>query len=445
MFDQIYARRLKADMETWVANGWVAPEGATRILASLAAGDGRSRLPMALAGIGVVCMALALAAFIAANWDAIPRALKLAGIALAVLLSHGAAAWAADAGRRGIADLATAFATLVFVGGLALVGQIFHLPQDWAGGALLVCLGAIAAAWLAGSRAALVVAAVAAIQWQTMRSELGAETLVEGLIGFALLAAVLAHPLVHPARLSRWAALSLLYVTFGRWIVEGADRLDDAALAAALLGFAALSAALVVFGALLERRPRDGRASVFAGPGLLLLARSAQELAMAVLLLAVVVALVGISEIGEASLGTALAAPAVALLLVAAVLGSGMLLAAGAREARHRLTVGAVAACLAAVLVSLAAPQAMIPAAALALGATVAVSMAGILAHVSAWTLGGHIALTVVVLWLLSVTIGTLLGQAVFFLVAGLVLIAMALVTARSLRRAAARRQEDVS
>ncbi|MEP3301460.1 MAG: DUF2157 domain-containing protein, partial [Roseibium sp.] len=182
MFDLIYKKRLRDDVETWVEKGWLTSDGAAHILASTATEDGRSKVPMMLGGIGVLCIALALAAFIAANWGAIPRNVKLIGIVFCVLGSHGLAAWSSASGRKGLADLATAFATLVFVGALALVGQIFHLPTNWPGGAFLVCLGALAAAWIAGSRTSLIVAAVAAISWQIGRSDIGAAPLLESLI-----------------------------------------------------------------------------------------------------------------------------------------------------------------------------------------------------------------------------------------------------------------------
>jgi uncharacterized membrane protein len=143
MFDWAYKKRLKDDLDHWVAKGWVSSDGAAAILQDQDRDDGRSRLPMALAGIGMVCVALAVLAFVAANWGAIPKPVKLAGIALLVASSHALAAYAASRARKGIADLATGFATLVFVGGMALVGQIFHLPADWAGGAFLVCLGGL--------------------------------------------------------------------------------------------------------------------------------------------------------------------------------------------------------------------------------------------------------------------------------------------------------------
>ena len=54
-------------------------------------------------------------------------------------------------GRRAIpwgADAAVTFATLCFGAGVALVGQMYHLPGDWPAGAMLVAIGAVVAVFL---------------------------------------------------------------------------------------------------------------------------------------------------------------------------------------------------------------------------------------------------------------------------------------------------------
>jgi uncharacterized membrane protein len=51
------------------------------------------------------------------------------------------------------------------------------------------------------------------------------------------------------------------------------------------------------------------------------------------------------------------------------------------------------------------------------------------------WMLCAYLGLTAVALWLLQVTIGSLLGQSLFFLVAGVLLLGMALWLARLMRR----------
>lgn len=437
MFDFLYQKRLKQDLERWVEAGWVTPSGAGEILADQATGDDRSRLPMALAGIGVVCVALALAAFIAANWDGIPRTAKLIGIATLIIGSHMLAAFAASRGRRGMADLATAFATLVFVGGMALVGQIFHLPADWAGGAVLVCLGALAAAWLTGSRTALIVAALAAISWQTGRAEPGDAATIEGVIGLMLLIAIVLHPVRYPLRVSRWAAILLFLVTYGRWIADGVganDIGDDTTLAMVLVGFAAFAAVMIQVGAVGDLFVKWSSDYPDRRHGRWLMLMSMQDFGMAILSAILVASLLLSGDMEAGSLGAGvLQAPVVLITGLAVVLcAAGFILSF--KTAKARALFGAVALGGGAVVLALAFANIVITAA-LVFAALIAISLLGTLYRNHVWTLCGYGGLTAAALWLLYETVGSLLGQAVFFFVAGLMLLGLAYVATRLLRR----------
>lgn len=437
MFDWAYKKRLKDDLELWVEKGWVSSAGATAILKEQDQDDGRSRLPMALAGIGMVCVALALLAFIAANWGAIPKSVKLVGIALLVVASNGLAAFAATRGRKGIADLATGFATLVFLGGMALVGQIFHLPADWPGGAFLVCLGALAAAWLTGSKTSLIVAAGAAITWQVMRSEFGSAPLMEDLIGLLLLVAVFAHPVVHPARLSRWAAISLLWVTYGRWFGETAELMsssDDFITAMFLAGTGGMAAAMMLLDPVADLFVKWSSDRPMRSHGHWLMARSLQDVGILVLSVLVVLALVFVPEVAdEPSLGGLATLPAMVPLAAAlALLVTGLLLSY--KTVKSGALFGATGLALVAVLMPVLTANVLVLAA-FVLAALIGLCALGTWYNNRFWMLCAYFGLTAVALWLLQVTIGSLLGQSLFFLVAGVLLLGMALWLARLMRR----------
>lgn len=439
MFDQIYQRRLKADIETWIARGWVSPDAAGYILAAAGKGDGRSRLPMALAAVGVICVALAITAFIAANWDGIPRAVRLLGIAAMVIGANLAAARAAALGRNGIADLATAFAALVFTGGLSLVGQIYHLPQDWTAGALLITFGSLAAAWLGQSRLTLVFAAVAAITWQVLAADQHPALGVgEGLLSLGLIMAIGAHAIRYPARLSRWGVILLAYVVYGRWLLMAAEQgaREEGVLA---IGLSALPAAIILFGAAIERRSVLAAGLTSLEGGLRLLARSASQASLLVLLTLLIIALVFALDGANPLPASAYLAVPVVLALALMLAGVGLLAPVARQDLAALLVLLAIPGGVACVLLVVSAPHLVILISALGLAVSVGIAMVGVVSHQSFWTLAGHGAFTVLALWLLSETVGSLLGQAVFFLVAGLVLIGMALITARSLKAAAGR------
>ncbi|PVB60613.1 DUF2157 domain-containing protein [Labrenzia sp. 011] len=428
---------MKDDLETWAAKGWVSSEGVAAILSDMDSDDGRSRLPMVLAGIGMVCVALAVFAFIAANWAAIPKSVKLVGIAVLVAGSHGLAAALAAKGRKAIADLATGFATLVFVGGIALVGQIFHLPSDWAGGALLVVVGGLAAAWLTGSKTSLVVASAAAITWQVTRSDIGASDLLQDLIGLGGLVAVMAHAVLFPARLSRWAAISLLWVTYGRWFADTADLLgdgDDAVTAMALAGGGGLAAILLLVDPVADLIVKWSSGRPARRHGHWLMTRSLQDAGLLVLCALVVLALVLEPEFHGSSYARGLLALPALLPLGLTVLlcATGLLLSF--KSAKSMALFAAAGLVLLALLAPLATENIPVRAA-MCLAALTALCALGTWYNNRYWMLCAYLGLTAVALWLLQVTVGSLLGQSLFFLVAGLVLLAMALWLARVFRK----------
>jgi len=440
MFDWAYKKRLKDDLEVWVGKGWVSSEGATAILKEQDRDDGRSRLPMALAGIGMVCVALAVLAFIAANWDVIPKSVRLAGIAVLVAGSHWLAALAAAKGRKGISDLATGFATLVFVGGMALVGQLFHLPSDWTGGAFLVMLGGLAAAWLTGSRTSLVVAAIAAIVWQATLSDLRAPGLTENLISLAALMAVFIHAIVHPAGVSRWAAISLLWVTYGRWFgdtVDLIDASDDFLAAMVLAGGGGLAALMLEIDPVADLFVKWSSARPARRHGHWLMARSLQDAGFLILCVLIVLALVLVPEISDdPSLNGLSPLPALLPLALAAILcAAGLLLSF--KTAKSAALFVATGLALLAILMPVLSANVVILSAVSA-SALIGLCALGTWYNNRFWMLCAYLGLTAVALWLLQVTIGSLLGQSLFFLVAGVVLLAMALWLARLLRKGAA-------
>ena len=66
-------------------------------------------------------------------------------------------------GHPAAGDATITFATLCYGAGIALVGQMYHLPGDWPAGAMLVAIGALVAAAFTGKSGPLVVAFVAMV------------------------------------------------------------------------------------------------------------------------------------------------------------------------------------------------------------------------------------------------------------------------------------------
>jgi len=220
MFERTYRQRLEADLAQWEADGVISPA---------VAGDIRSALPplapeitisVVVAIVGGLLIAAAFLAFVAAHWMDIARPLRFAILALGIIIAHGLAGWFARAERTVLADLCASVGAIIFGAGIALVGQMYHLGADFAGGMLIWAAGALAAAVLTGSRGALAVALAAASLWSVMRVNEANEIphlpfalfwLIAAAIAFAWNSRVAAH-LVAVASLPWWitAALELV-------------------------------------------------------------------------------------------------------------------------------------------------------------------------------------------------------------------------------------------
>ena len=160
-----YRKRLEADLTRWTGAGLIAAEQAGAIRRSVLADAGGIRLPAILGMLGGLLLASGVAAFVAANWEAIPRVGKLVAILATIVIALGFALRYERRGARQAADAASTCATLIFGAGVALVGQMYHLPADWPSGAVLVGVGAFAVAALLRSDGALIVAFACAAAW----------------------------------------------------------------------------------------------------------------------------------------------------------------------------------------------------------------------------------------------------------------------------------------
>lgn len=169
MFDKTYRQRLEADLAQWEADGVLAPAAAASIRSALPPLPAGINIAVVVGIVGGLLIAAAFLAFVAAHWTEIARLLRFAILLAGMVVAGGLGAWFAAKGRIVLADLCASVGAIVFGAGIALVGQMYHLGDDFAGGMLLWSVGAFAAALLTGSRGALAVGLVAASIWTCMR------------------------------------------------------------------------------------------------------------------------------------------------------------------------------------------------------------------------------------------------------------------------------------
>jgi uncharacterized membrane protein len=169
MFDRAYRKRLESDLARWEDDGVITPAVLAGIRVALPPLAPGINVPVVVATVGGLLIAAAFLAFVAAHWTEFARLLRSSILVVGIIGANGLGAWLARAGRPVLADLCASVGSIIFGAGIALVGQMYHLGGDFAGGMLLWAMGALAAAALTGSRGALAVGLVAASVWSNMR------------------------------------------------------------------------------------------------------------------------------------------------------------------------------------------------------------------------------------------------------------------------------------
>ena len=164
MSERAYRERLEADLARWQAEGLLPPKSADAIRATLRPVPEGITIATVVGIVGGLLIAAAFLAFIAANWTAIARPLRFAILLAGIAGAYGVGALFDRAERNHLADLSVGVGSIIFGAAIALVGQMYHLGDDFAGGMLLWAAGALAAAALTGSHSALAVALAAALR-----------------------------------------------------------------------------------------------------------------------------------------------------------------------------------------------------------------------------------------------------------------------------------------
>lgn len=412
MFERGYRQRLEADLAKWVAEGVISGDAAQSIRKARFGEEAASRLPAIFAMLGALMLAASVSAFVAANWQEIPRLVRLVGILgliagcfpIALLLGRRAIPWGAEA--------AVTFAALCFGAGVSLVGQMYHLPGDWPAGAMLIAIGAVIAAALTGQSGPLVIAFAAMTAWSFGRFDDGQWREIHWPF-LLLFAPAFALALGRENRLVAHTAILALSVWLATLMWTQGDAKYDFRL---IDGGIAISVAYMAIGLLALDRdwPAEFRALLPWGAW-----------TFGVLLCFEIEFVLETTRVGghamDARVGLAFGAAVIALAALA-VLAQG--------RDKGRLVI--VVACAIGLTIPLMLAggagipgRMLVPVAVLA--SAVALIVGGLLVGIRTFVVVGYAVFGVSILILLWRTVGTLLGQSLFFLVAGVVLLGLAL------------------
>jgi uncharacterized membrane protein len=248
--DRVYRQRLEADLARWQEDGVISVATAEAIRGQLKPTSEGITIATVVAIVGGLLIAAAFLALIAANWTAIARPARFAMLLTGIVTAYTLGAFFQRGARPYLADLCVSVGAIIFGASIALVGQMYHLADDFAAGLLLWAVGALLAAALTESRGALAVALVAGCLWSGARVQ-ELSSVHWQFIGFWFVAALLAW---------RWnaaVARHLVSIAAVTWWVLCAIGVEEARAGNPTFAFSAGAALLCGGGLALVGRGTD--------------------------------------------------------------------------------------------------------------------------------------------------------------------------------------------
>jgi uncharacterized membrane protein len=166
MNEQGFNKRLKLELSRWQEHGWVSAEGRQAILADLAARQQKTLGASALLLAGALLLGVGVITWFAAHWNEISKLSKLVLIVSALVGSHLAHGFCLTRGALPKLAQGMALLSVLFFGAaIMLIGQIYHLDAHFPDGIALWSLGGLLTAWLLVSQPALLLSIALAALW----------------------------------------------------------------------------------------------------------------------------------------------------------------------------------------------------------------------------------------------------------------------------------------
>lgn len=175
MWDRAYLNRLRKELPDWIEEGWVTPAGETAIVDAVEAraAQGVQVIPIALAVIGALTLGAGVILFFAANWDAMPKIVKLIVLFGSMWIAYAIAGrgLSRSAGASGaIGHAMLLLGIILFGANIQLIAQIYHIDAHYPNGVLMWSLGALALVWLVPSQPTAVAGIALAALWSGMET-----------------------------------------------------------------------------------------------------------------------------------------------------------------------------------------------------------------------------------------------------------------------------------
>jgi uncharacterized membrane protein len=165
-----FEERLRIESSDWVGEGLMTGDQRAALLARHPETAAGGRFVTILAAVGGGLLLAGICLLISSNWQEIGDWIKISGL-LILLAGSYVAGWRLKVAPGGYSKTGDAFFMLgagLFMAGIALVSQIYHLNSRPASGVLVWWLGIVAVPWLVRSKGAQAVSLLAFLAWLGM-------------------------------------------------------------------------------------------------------------------------------------------------------------------------------------------------------------------------------------------------------------------------------------
>lgn len=160
-----YRHKIERDLARWQASGWVSEAGATAIRADVRSRKSPFGVAPVFAMLGAVLFGFAAMSFVAANWSEMSKLGRLALLIATLWACYGAAGVLLQRQLHAFAQAAVLGGIAVYGAAIMLIAQMYHMEGSPPDAVLMWALGALLAAVLLRSNAALAATFVLLVVW----------------------------------------------------------------------------------------------------------------------------------------------------------------------------------------------------------------------------------------------------------------------------------------
>ncbi|MGX9144914.1 DUF2157 domain-containing protein [Mesorhizobium sp. 128a] len=166
-----YSSRVRADIGRWQQAGLIDTPTADALTRDIEANERKSlSFGTILAMMAALLLGAAILLFVASNWEAIPRLVRVAALFAVILAGYVGGAVLKTRDHAAIGEALWIVAAAAFGGSIALIGQMYHLTGDEASAIVTWGIGTAIAAVALRSNPLTVAAVGIAIAWLFVRA-----------------------------------------------------------------------------------------------------------------------------------------------------------------------------------------------------------------------------------------------------------------------------------